>query len=807
LNEMKYNLKIAFRNLQRNGLYSWINVLGLAVSLTAVIFIALWVDDELSYDRFHRKADNIYHMKYVLNRSFFIGHMYWDIMPVPMAPFIEENFPEVAGTCRAEKRDNGPLEYDGTKYPSQAGLAVDAQFFTLFDFPLLAGDPHHPFPDDEAIILSETKAKVIFGDKNPLGEMIKLGEFSYHVTGVVQDAPHNSSLQFDYLIPLNAIQKTYGGNGKWTSIHDDWGWYRCATYLLLRNGEDAQALAGKISQHVTRIRNQERLADGEDEDEDEDEDDDYTYILQPLLKTRLYRADGEPEGMKTVYLLSLIMSLILLIACINYVNLVTARASKRSKEMAVRKIMGGTKTALFLQLMRETLVLLVLALVIASFLIVLLLPLYNELSGKAFLFVFNNPAVWKIYGIMAVSVLVLAGLYPAFLLSAFQPMDAFRSTPTGKGKGNVLRKILVALQFAVSFGLIVMTIGIARQIYFMRTKDLGYDKENVLVTSGGDNIRQHADAIRNELLQNEAITDVTISSCYDMLAGTRRGGCDWPGRPNDLDPLFDEIRVIENFCDFMHIPLLLGEPFSPLDSMAILLNEEAVRIMGVDNPIGMPFYLNKGDKRHYTVKGVVRDFHAQPLHEPIAPLIIIRNDTKWLSAFFVKTTGTNTQSAIAGVEKIWQQYQPEHAFEYHFLDETFAQRYKTEMRMGWLLVLFTVVAVFISCIGLLGMVTYVAEAKTKEIGVRKVMGASVRGIVRMLLRDFLLLAGIGIVVALPVTYYYLHMLLRAYAYRIPLSWQLFAAGAGVLLLLTALSVGFKAFRSATANPVKAIKCD
>jgi ABC-type antimicrobial peptide transport system permease subunit len=795
---MFYNLKIALRNLQRNGLYSWINVAGLAVSLTACIFIALWVEDELSYDRFHRNAGNLYWIYYAPSTG---ENDYWSYTPVPMAAAIRQNVPEALDVCReAEYHYSGNyLQYDHTKFFDLKGSAVDASFFTLFDFPLLEGDKQHPFTDDASMIISETKAKALFGDKNPIGEIITTGDsISFHVTGVIKDAPSNSSLQFDFLVPLDALQKTYGGNGDWKSIHDDWGWHRCNMFLLLRNGEDAKALEEKISRLVTQIRNTESwFKEGHK----------INFLLQSLPEAHLYRADGEPEGIKTVYLLSLIMALVLLVACINYVNLITARATKRSKEMAVRKIMGATKAALFFQLIREMLVLLVVALAIASFLIYFLLPLYNEMSGKNLLFEFTNTSVWLVYAVMSGAVLVLAGLYPAFLLSAFQPMDAFRSAAGEKKRGVYLRKALVALQFAVSFGLIVVTITIGGQIKYMREKDLGYDKENIFTMSGGEKMGKHQEAVRNELLRNESIVEVTLASNTGVMSGISRGGCDWQGKPDDFDPYFYEIHAKPEFCDFMHIPLLQGETLSSSDKQTILVNEEAVRIMGMDNPVGQLFYLNVGDAAPYTINGVMKDFHFMPLNEKIQPLILYDATYYDYSVFYIKTTGANTQSALLAAEKIWRQYNPDREFTYQFLDETFEHTYKTDIRMGQLLALFAIIAVFISGIGLVGQVTYAAETRTKEIGIRKVMGAKVADVVLMLSKDFLVLSGIGIAVALPVTYYYLHRLLQEYAYHIPLSWMLFAGGAGVLLVLTLLSVGFKAFRAATANPVDAIKTE
>jgi ABC-type antimicrobial peptide transport system permease subunit len=797
---MYYNLKIAIRNLQRNGLYSWINVIGLAVGLTACILIALWVQDELSYDRFHRNAKNLYDITY---KSKFGD--YWSHTPVPMAVLVRQNFPEVQEACRvAEYFDPEYLQYEHTKFFDLKGRAVDAEFFTVFDFPLLEGDKDHPFTDDASIILSETRAKAFFGNENPIGKTVRTDDsLIFHVTGVIKDAPANSMMRFDYLVPLNALQKTYGGNGNWTRIHDDWGWYRCLTFLLLRDGEDIKSLEEKISQQVTQIRSQ---------DEYFKEGDRYDFVLQPLLKMHLYRADGAPEGMKTVYLLLLIMALILLIACINYVNLVTARATKRSREMAVRKIMGAHKSTLFRQLMRETLVLLVVALAVGSFLIYFLLPVYSEFSGKTLLLDLRTPSVWFVYGLTVVSVLAMAGLYPAFLLSSFRPMDIFRSRLNGKKRGAILRKILVVLQFAISFILIVSTIGITAQIRYMRQKSLGYEQEHIFNMSGSDDDIEEVilpyETGRNELLRHPSIVDVAVATYDRMLFGTSRRGVFWHGKDENINPVFYEIYADNHFLDLMQIPLLQGEPMAAADTLSVWVNETAVRTMGMDNPVGQLFYPNGEKNESFIIKGVIGDFHFRLLNERIAPLLIfyLRPNDPFFH-YYIKTTANETPDALAAAEALWKQYNPGVEFRYSFLDEHFEALYKKEIRLGQLLSLFSLIAVFISCIGLFGMVTYTAEAKTKEIGIRKVLGADVRSIVAMLSKEFLLLVGIAMVVALPVTVYALHQLLQQYAYRKSLSWLLFAAGGGVLLLLTLLTVGFKAYRAATANPVHAIQTE
>jgi ABC-type antimicrobial peptide transport system permease subunit len=784
---MFYNLKIAIRNLQRNGLYSWINVIGLAVGLTACILIALWVQDEWSFDRFHRNAKNLYLTYAVMN-----GNQYWNGTPAPLALHAKAMNPDVAEACRVSDYQTGYLDYGNQKFQAFKGLAVDSSFLQLFDFPLLDGDSRTPFPDDLSMIVSESMAKALFGNEHPVGKTLRTADsLLLHITGVAKDAPKNTALPFDYLVPFDILQRTFKGNGAWKFIRDDWGSYHYRIFFLLREGSDPAQVAANLSEMVTTLRNDNAFK--------------YEFILQPLTEMHLYAANGEPQGMKTVRMLGLITVLILLIACINYVNLVTSRAAKRSREMAVRKIMGAHKSTLFRQLMRETAVLLAVALAAATVLIYLLMPVFNDLTGKTMAFHFSNPAVWQIYGLMALSVLLAAGLYPAFILSSFRPMAIFRPRASATKRGKLLRKTLVVLQFAVSFALIAATFCIHAQMRFMREKDLGYTKENVFKMQARAMV-SHYEAVRNELLENKEILGVTGSNSYWRMIGSSRGGTFWNGKPDDFNPVFDYAWVQPDFCEVMNIALLEGEPLSPRDTLALLINETAAKIMGMENPVGQPFYLNRGDKQAYTIRGVVKDFNYAPLNEPVMPLLLVRN--RWGShAFYIKTTGAGAQSAIATAERLWKQYNPDYEFTYAFLDDEFDRLYREDLRMGKLLTLFALIAIFISCIGLFGLVAYTAEAKTKEIGIRKVLGASVRGIVAMLSTDFLRLVGIAILLAFPVVYYWLGRLLENYAYHIPLGWWLFAAAALITVALTLLTVGFKAYRAATANPVHAIQSE
>ncbi len=780
---MFYNLNIAFRNLRRNGLYSLINVAGLAVGLTTVILIMLWVWDEWSFDKFHKNEKNLYR----INIS--MGDLCMERSTGPLPIFAKAEIPEVDDYCRTSGYHQEYADYDNKKFYGNQIAAVDTTFFTLFDFPLLEGDRLHPFKDAQSIIISETKAGIIFGTENPIGKVIRLSNnISFQVTGVMKDMPKNSSMQYDMLVPFEILNRQYSH-----PVDEDWGNNSYESFLLLRPETDIRTVAAKLGDVAT-----DRLYQAYPQVKEMGYK--VEYLLQPLANIHLYAPDGKPAGMEKIYLFSVIAVLILLIACINYVNLVTARSSKRGKEMAIRKIAGAKLPGLFRQLMEETAMLLLVSLAITVLLVYLLLPFYNNLSGKEMTFQLFSAPTLLIFGITALCVLCLTGIYPAILLGSFKPVEAFGRSTGGKSKHAYLRKGLVVLQFAISFILVVSTLGFSAQIRYMQQKDLGYNSKNVF-TMWSINMNGHYDAVRDELLKNKNIVEVTAAEARDMSMNSYRKGAFWPGKPDDLDPRIHTTRIRSNFIDCMNLELVAGEKFSAVDSFAIIINEEAARVMNMQDPVGQPFYMNKGDKRSYTIKGVVKDFHFDKLDQKIEPAVMIHS-FRVAGAIYVKTVPGGAQSALETAEKLWKQYNPDAEFTYQF-----ERLYKTDRQMEQLLSIFSLIAILISCLGLLGLVTYTAEMKTKEIGIRKVLGATISNIITMLSKEFLLLLGIAMLIAFPLGYVWLDTMLQDYAYRIPVSWWIFVLTVLATLALTLLTAGWKAWQAATANPVNSIKTE
>lgn len=786
-----YSIKLALRSLRKNGIYSIINILGLAVGLATCILIALWVQDELSYDKFNKNIDNLYR----LNANV-IGDTYWSTTPAPVALFAKAENADIRNICRYGRYSPLFLDYQGAKFYNLEGLAADTTFFDVFTFPLVKGNTTNPFTDELSLVLSETKAKALFGEEDPIGKVLKTSDnILFHVTAIAKDPPENSSIKFDFIVPFDVQQRTFGGNGIWDKINEDWGNYQYRTYILLQAGADSKLVGEDISKMVDRLRQDPSLK--------------YRFILQPMADIHLYAENGEPQGMKQVRLFIFITALILSIACINYVNLATARAVRRSKEIAVRKIMGVGKSTLLAQLMKETLFIFLLAFILSTILNYLLLPFYNQLAGKAISLNFLNPSVWLVYGIMAVGVFVLAGIYPTFLLASFKPLNAFKEQASGKSKKGYLRKILVVVQFVFSFVLIASTIGIGLQLSYIKNKDLGYSKDHIL-TVRSINMASHYDAVKNELLKNKNVLGVSAASFGDMAFTSMRGGVGWEGMTEeDSKTPFSFGYVRHDFYELMGVDLVSGS-YAPVSDSGywLLVNQTAQQVMNMDDAVGKRFYLNKGNDE-LIIRGVVKDYNFDRLNELIKPMVVVSTAIDYSASWlYIKAAAGGEQDVISTIESLWKQYNADYEFSYRFLDETFDRMYRSDLRTSKLITIFSVIAILTSCLGLFGLVIYTAETRTREVGIRKTLGATVANIVFMLSGEFIVLVGISILIALPLSYWLLNlMIVEAYAYHINLSWWIFGIAAVVVLALTMLTISGQSAKVARINPVKAIKIE
>lgn len=784
----KNYIKTALRDLRNNKTYSFINIIGLAVSLAVSMLLILWVKDELSYDRFHVNAANLYKLA-----PKFSDQNVWYSAPAPIAVYAKKEVPEVQDACRIREWGNVSIfEYKDKKFTEQHICLADASLFSMFSFPLIKGNPTQPFTDAHSIVLSETTAKTFFGNEDPIGKVLKGDDKKiYRVTGVMKDMPDNSSLHYNIVFNFQQLEQEYDTSNYFKSLNTNWDQYSYSSYVLLKPNASPALAAQKMSaihRHNYNIPANAHLV----------------YLLDPISKLHLYSLDGKEQGMMVVKIFFLVAIIVLMIACINYVNLITARATKRGKEISLRKIVGAGKPELFMQFLSESLLTFLIALMLATCLIYFVMPLYNEISGKNIVFKPWSPNVLAVYGLTMLVILLLAGIYPAITLSSFKPLEAMKGKLSGIGSKGGFRKVLVVVQFSFSILLITSTIFIGKQLKFIREKNLGYDKENIFRFSM-HNMNDHYEAAVSELLKEPGIAGVTESGADIINNSSATSDLDWEGkRANQQSFTIIQMAVERNFLKVMNIHLTEGTGFtgSTTDSAHFILNETAVKESGIQEPVIGKRLTVQGIKG--VITGVVKDFHFQNMHQQIPPLLMQYNKN-WRNNIYVRTTAKDAPRALAAAENVWKKYNADYPFDYTFLDSQFDALYKTDIHVGQLFTCFAIVTILISCLGLFGLVTFTAESKVKEIGVRKVLGASAPNLVVLMSKDFLLLVLVAAAIAFPVAWYSLNNFLQGYAYRTNLSWWVFALSGLATLLIAMFTVGFKCVQASLANPIKALK--
>lgn len=790
---LKNYFKTAWRNLLRSRFYSLINMAGLTIGLAIGILILLWVNDERSYDTFHRKVVDIYRLE------LFGGtggtKQIWPLTVAPMGPLAKSELPEVVDQTRILESEFTTYNYRDKSFPDLKAKFIDPSFFSMFDFPLVEGNASHPFTDVNSVVITEQTARMLFGQQIAIGKAIK-GENKeiYTVSAVIKDPPRNSDIRFDMLMPMER-------RAQWMmrmahdDINHDFGAYQYMTFLQLRPGASPAGLPARLNK--IHLRNMPGDIDAD-------------YLLLPLKKMHLYNADGSDAGAQTVTIFTIIALLILSIACINYVNLSTARAVIRSKEVSMRKIMGAAKVHLFLQFVVETALLFLMSAILAVVLAGASIPLFNHLAGKQLVFDIGNGEVWTVIGCTIGATLLASSIYPALLLSSFDPLQVLRSR-LHMGTGNVsFRKALVVIQFACSVSLIVGTLVVYRQLNFIRHKDLGYDKSHVFSFGWGgkmDNVVGPGyKAMKTQLLALAGVQGVSGASRSVIDFGGPGGNVDWDGRP--ADQIFNprQVDVDENFFSFFNIHLVQGEGFTGTvaDSSRFVVNEAAAKEMGLKHPIGTRY---RYGRMQGTIVGVVKDFHSGSMRVKIAPAIFSRPNSFFLTRMYVRTTDANAAAAIGSAAKLFKQFHPRDDFSYAFLDDSFNHLYQSEEREGTLFLCLAAIAILLSCLGLFALAAYSTHLRFREIGIRKVLGASVPGIVALLVRDFVQLVLLGILIAIPVAWYEMKQWLAGFAYQTDLSWTVFFIAAVVTIAIALLTISLQSIKAAIANPVASLKTE
>ncbi|MDR2233405.1 MAG: ABC transporter permease [Tannerella sp.] len=784
---MFYHLKIIIRGLRRGGIYSVINISGLAIGMAAAIVILSWIWHQWSFDRFHSKEKNLYavYSRSTVSDGIQVGE--WT--PWPLGPILSTGYPEIAQTARISD-ETFLYAIKDTRLNIRTGC-IDPAFLTMFDFPLLQGNKE--MNDPYSVILTQKAAIRLFGREDPMGQTLMIdNQYPVTVTGVMKDLPGNTQFQFEALAPVAFLKAT----GKYHL--DQWETDKLLTtyvelYPNARPDVVDKAITGVYNEHTNDMAQTE-------------------VFLYPLAKRHLYGKfeNGVPEGglIDTLRLFGVIAGLILLIACINFMNLSTARSEKRAKEVGVRKVMGSKRLSLIGQFLGESMMVAFIAGAGALMLALLILPVFGMVMGQPIKLNMSDSRFWlSVLGFILLTGL-LAGSYPAFYLSSFRPVMVLKGLfRSGRGVLSS-RKVLVVLQFTIACALIVSTLVIHRQLKYAQDRDSGYDKDQLIYMSLGEDIEKNYELIKNELISSGTALSVTKTLSPMTSGQVTSWYVNWQGKDPNAKPVFDLYFTDSNWAKTVGATIVEGRDIDvstfPTDSNAMLLNESAVRVMNLENPIGEVVNALRHDWR---VVGVVKDFILHSPYEPSVPMII-GGPQGFLEVLHIKLNGANGMADnLAKTEKVFKQFNPNFPFEYNFVDEEYARKFQDEQRLGSLATGFAGLTIFISCMGLFGLVAYMAETRRKEIGIRKVLGASVGNVMFLLSKEFLMLVLISFAIATPVAWWMMNQWLTGYAYRTDIPWWLFVVVGIMSLCIALLTVGFQAVKAATANPVKAIQSE
>jgi len=789
----KNYIRITLRNIKKHKGYSFINIAGLAVGIACTIIILLWVKDELSFDRFHENADRIYRVVCSTsddgkptnaNGSFGVG------------PALKKDFPEVIETVRIRKMGQSVKRYIGykdKKFYESGFFFSEPSIFTVFDFPLIRGDMTTVLNEQNSIVLTEEMAKKYFGNEDPIGKIIEADPYNdgelmlFTITGIAKNVPRNSHFHFDFVASYSSQKDETDSFA---------GFYQHFTYVLLNSKSGGEFLNNKLLDFLHRNWR---------------EDPWYTVSLQPLLDIRLHsrlKSEIGPTGnILYVYIFSAIAFFVLLIACINFMNLTTARAVKRAKEVGIRKVVGARKNQLVHQFLGESLFLSIFSALAAIFIVILALPLFNRLTGKEItLFSPINPSFFL--GVLAIALVVgfISGIYPAFFLSAYQPVNSLKQRSAHSGTGTVLRKGLVIFQFTLSIGIIFATLTVHKQMKYIQSRNLGYDKEQILVIPLNSDLRQNYEGFRNELLKDSGIENTTTSS-YIPTRGSAHITFRFEGNEEYLSQVI--YLVDKEFVSTYGLKLSAGKniqlPLSENNPLEILVSELTIREAGYSSPaeaVGKSFTLEE-DRGH--IVGVVNDINIYSLHQPPYSICYAVTPIRNHNYLSVRILPQNISETIGYISKTWQEMVPSYPLDYFFLDASFEQMHISDKKMSEIFSIFSILAVFVACLGLFGLAAFTAEQKTKEIGVRKILGASATSIYSLLSREFLIWVALANLISWPVAYYAMHKWLQNFAFRILIGWDIFLISGGLAMAISVVTVSFQSIKATTANPVDSLR--
>ena len=773
----KNYLNIAIRHLIKHKSYSLINILGLALGMTVSLILLLWVQDELLYDNFHSNGDDIYQLSMINEQTDTVSG--GRTIPYKMVPVLRDNYPEIKNAVRYRMLSNLALQYDNKDYNESNVMLTEKNLFDIFDFHLVKGDLTTALEDPYSIILSESSARKIFADEDPMGKVIMINSGTpFTVTGILQDVPERSSLNIEYILPFSILGDSA----------DTWSW-DCSGFVQLHKNVDLEAFAPRIKT---------ALVDHSPRDIDVD-----MIHLQPLSHVHLYSPTDEPDGLIMVYILSAIAFLILVIACINFMNLATARYALRAREVGIRKIVGAARKQVAFQFLSESIFITFLAMIIAFVFMELFLPEFNRLTGKNIVLSFSN--ILLITGLPVVILFtgVFAGLYPALFLSACTPAKIFKSNFNSDAM-KVFRKVLVVFQFTVSIVLIIVSFVIFKQINYINNKDLGFNTDFVIHLPLHSEHYEKIDTIKEKLLQNANIIAITTSTSLPSQVGNVNP-VSWEGKHNDDRVMFRFYNTDNDFFKLFEIPFTKGGGFT-LDTaqhpnIEYIVNETAIRTMQMEDPIGKKFSMFGNDG--YIV-GVIEDFHNVSLDQEIRPLLI--SQLSWFrSHLMIKIKPEFTAETIKYIETTLAEICPGFPFSYTFLDESIERMYGETRRTRSIILYFTGLAVFISCLGLFGLSFFMTQRRSKEISLRKILGSDINQLLLKLTGSFLRWVALAAIIAVPIAWYLANLFLGEFAYHFELGLIDFLFPIIIQFILAIVTVSFQTLRAAYANPVDALK--
>jgi len=820
-------IKIAWRSLIRNKVSSIINISGLAIGLACVILIGMYVKDELGYDRFFKDANRIYRVNLdgkMGNNQFIVGHT-----PPPAGAALLNNFPEIESYTRMLLPGDQVIHFEqnGQKnsLTEKKLLAVDANFLKFFNYPLVAGSASTCLNGINSVVITQRAAKKYFGDESPIGKTLTFDgyETPFVVTAELKDIPNQSSLQFDVLQTTASMPviKYF----QWS-----WVWLQMGTYIKLKPNaaNSPEAIAKLQKKFPAMVATQATSAFqriGQPWDEFKRKGGKWDLKLQPLTDLHLYSADigtryFEQGDIKYVYIFSAIALFIMLLACVNFMNLSTAQSAKRAKEVGIRKVLGSLRKQLIGQFITEAMLFSLFAAFAAIAIVLLVLPAFNQLADKALSArVFFHLSTWM--GILSLVLITgfLAGMYPAFFITSFKPVSILKGAGLFKGLGSgfFTRNALVVFQFTVSTTLIICTIIVYKQLVYNQTKNLGFNKGNVLILSNTHRLGTKQESLRQELLRLPQVANASISS--GLPAESSFGDTyipeTAPGVVNSAENniMLSSFMTDDAFVPTLKLKMLSGRSFSKdfADSTAVILNETAVKQIGWKNPIGKTLTYPGNNNQKFTVIGVVKDFNTDSFHSEISPFALFYTTSKTYniraSYIVIRIKPGNYSQTINSIHDKWNQFAVDMPFDYSFMDSEFDALYKSDQTMGKVFSVFTSLSLIVACLGLFGLAIYTAERRIKEIGIRKVLGASVQNVVTMLSTDFIKLVAIASLIAFPLAWYAMNKWLQSFAFRTNISWWVFALAAGITLVITLITISFQSIKAAIANPVKSLRSE